>query len=252
MVDYASMKLGKAPPLRDPRTLELAEYLRPAELPPPPPSANWATKVTAWPMMLNNTIGDCTIAAAGHCIEEWTTDAGSPVIVPDATILAVYSAVSGYNPVTHAHDVGATEVKVLNYWRTKGIGGHSIRAYAALEPGNLDHVRDTVSIFGACYIGLALPISAQTQSVWSVPAGGPTGAGAPGSWGGHAVPVVAYDPSGLTVVTWGALKRMTWGFWSAYCDEAYAVLSDDFLTADRTPAGVDLAALEQDLAEVTG
>jgi len=66
------------------------------------------------------------------------------------------------------------------------------------------------------------------------------------------VPVVAYDPSGLTVVTWGALKRMTWGFWSAYCDEAYAVLSDDFLTADRTPAGVDLAALEQDLAEVTG
>jgi len=52
------------------------------------------------------------------------------------------------------------------------------------------------------------------------------------------------------LVTWGALQRMTWGFWSAYCDEAYALLSNDFLTADRTPAGVDLATLESDLADL--
>ena len=252
MVDHSMMKLGKQPAVHDPRTLQLANYLLPAVLPPPPAQANWAQKVSSWPMMANNTIGDCTIAAAGHCIEEWTTDAGSPVIVPDATIIAVYSAVSGYNPVTGQHDVGATEIKVLNYWRQNGIGGHEIQAYVALEPGNLDHVRDSVFIFGNCYIGLALPKSAQTQTIWSVPPGGPTGQAAPGSWGGHAVPVVAYDSGGLTVVTWGALKRMTWGFWSAYCDEAYALLSNDFLTAGKTPAGIDLAALQQDLKEVTG
>jgi phosphatidylserine/phosphatidylglycerophosphate/cardiolipin synthase-like enzyme len=203
-------------------------------------------------MMGNDTIGDCTTAAAGHCIEEWTTDAGDPVIVPDSAIVAAYSAVSGYNPQTGKGDVGATVISVLNYWRQTGIGGHTIRAYAALTPGNLDHVRDSVSIFGNCYIGLQLPISAQTQSVWTVPAGGAVGQGAPGSWGGHAVPVVAYDADGLTVVTWGALKRMTWDFWSAYCDEAYALVSDDFLTSGETPAGIDLAALEQDLQEVTG
>jgi hypothetical protein len=45
---------------------------------------------------------------------------------------------------------------------------------------------------------------------------------------------------------------MTWTFWSAYCDEAYALLSDDFLTADKTPGGIDLVALQQDLGEVTG
>jgi len=246
------MKLGKTPAVHDPRTLQLANYLKPAVLPPPPPQANWSTKVASWPMMMNNTIGDCTIAAAGHCIEEWTTDVGDPVIVPDATIVAVYSAVSGYDPKTGQHDVGANELKVLNYWRQQGIGGHTIRAYAALEPGNLDHVRDAVFVFGNCYIGLALPLSAQTQEIWSVPSGGTAGQGAPGSWGGHAVPAVAYDPQGLTVVTWGALKRMTWDFWSAYCDEAYALLSDDFLTSDKTPAGIDLALLEQDLAAVTG
>jgi hypothetical protein len=41
-------------------------------------------------------------------------------------------------------------------------------------------------------------------------------------------------------------------FWAPYCDEAYALLSDDFLTWDKTPAGIDLASLEQDLVAVTG
>lgn len=252
MIDHSGMKLGKTAPLLDPRTLQLANYLRPEALPPPPPQQNWATKVTSWPMMMNNAIGDCTTAAAGHCIEEWTSIVGKPVIVPDAAIVAAYAAVSGYDPVTGQHDVGASEIKVLNYWRQSGIGGHKIVAYAALEPGNLDHVRDSVYIFGNCYIGLALPVSAQTQAIWSVPPGGANGQGAPGSWGGHAVPVVAYDPQGLTVVTWGALKRMTWGFWTAYCDEAYALLSTDFMTAGKSPDGLDLAGLEQDLSEVTG
>ena len=111
-----------------------------------------------------------------------------------------------------------------------------------------------MSIFGNCYVGLMMPLSAQTQSIWSVPPGGPVGHGAPGSWGGHAVPVVAYDPEGLTVVTWGALKRMTWGFWAAYCDEAYAILSPDYLEQKGgksvVPAGFDLQQLQEDLADL--
>ena len=252
MVDHSKMKLGKAAAVHDPRTLQLKKYLKPARLPTPPTQVDWAQKVKNWPMMMNNAIEDCTIAAAGHCIEEWTTHAGHPVILPDATIVAAYSAVSGYDPKTGKHDSGASEIKVLNHWRKKGIGGHTIRAYVALEPGNLDHVRDAVFLFGNCYIGLQLPKSAKKQAVWSVPPGGATGPGAPGSWGGHAVPVVAYDPRVLTVVTWGALKRMTWSFWSTYCDEAFALLSDDFLRAHKTPGGVDMAALQEDLKQVTG
>ncbi len=251
-VDHSLMKLGKTPPRVDPRTLQLASYLRPAVLPPPPNQVDWGSKVSSWPMMANDRIGDCTCASAGHCIEEWTADVGQVVIVPDSSIIAAYSAVSGYDPSTGSHDVGAAELDVLNYWRQTGIGGHQIDAYVALEPGNLDHVRDAVYIFGNCYIGLALPASAQTQRVWSVPPGGPVGQGAPGSWGGHAVPVVAYNARGLTVVTWGALKQMTWSFWQAYCDEAYAVLSGDWLKANQAPNGIDLASLQQDLNEVTG
>jgi hypothetical protein len=62
------------------------------------------------------------------------------------------------------------------------------------------------------------------------------------------VNVVAYDPDGLTVVTWGGLKKMTWSFWDRYCDEAYCIISDDFLGDDeQAPSGVDRGALERDL-----
>jgi hypothetical protein len=182
---------------------------------------------------------------------------GAEATVSDQKIVSAYSAITGYNPQTGAHDDGAVETDVLNFWRRHGIGGHKIMAYTALEPGNTTHVETAVELFGGCYIGLALPISAQTQQVWTVPPGGATGPGKPGSWGGHAVPVVAYDHHGLTVVTWGELKQMTWGFWAAYCDEAYAVLSQDFLKkgADGSliaPNGFDLSALEADLKAVVG
>jgi hypothetical protein len=200
-------------------------------------------------MMLNDTLGDCTCACAGHMIEQWTTYAGSAVTPPDNSILQAYEAVGGYNPADPNSDKGAVILDVLNYWRNTGIANDKIMAFASLEPKNHTEVMDAVVLFGNCYLGVQLPVTAQDQTVWAVPPGGPTGQGAPGSWGGHAIPIVAYDTRGLTVVTWGALKRMTWGFLDAYCDEAYAVLSQDWINKVTmlTPAKFDLATLEADL-----
>jgi hypothetical protein len=115
-------------------------------------------------------------------------------------------------------------------------------------------VQDGIHLFGGLYTGFALPLSAQSQAVWDVPAGGAKGKGEPGSWGGHATSLVAYDARGVTCVTWGALQRMTWPFFKTYCDEAYAIVSQQFLSATtkRTPAGFDLATLRKDLALVKG
>ncbi|HWZ75935.1 MAG TPA: hypothetical protein VNX87_05325, partial [Candidatus Sulfotelmatobacter sp.] len=72
-----------------------------------------------------------------------------------------------------------------------------------------------------------------------------------GSWGGHAIPVVAYDSRGVTCVTWGALQSMTWSFWEAYCEEAYAILSNDYLTKKKqTPQGFNLQQLQADLQDL--
>lgn len=244
------IKLGKAPVRHDSRTFQLAKYLPATAIPTPPASEDFSKKVTQWPMMLNDNLGDCTCACVGHMIEQWTTySAAKPTVLPDNTIEKLYEAVGGYNPADPSTDRGAVILDVLNYWRKTGVSGDKIMAYASLEPHNHDQVKDSVLLFGNCYLGVQLPLSAQHQTVWSVPPGGATGQGAPGSWGGHAIPVVSYDARGLTVVTWGALKRMTWQFLDAYCDEAYAVFSTDWINkvTKLTPDKFDLAALQQDL-----
>jgi len=245
-------RLGKLPAKHDVRTLQLANYLAPTAIAPPPEKEDYEKKVKDWPMMQNDRLGDCTCACAGHMIEEWTTYAGDPFTPDDNAILKAYEIVGGYRPGQPDTDQGAVVVDVLNYWRRKGISKHKILGYAALEPNNHNQVKDSVFLFGNCYLGVSLPISAQNQRVWSVPPGGAKGSGAPGSWGGHAIPVVAYNQRGLTVVTWGSLKRMTWGFLDAYCDEAYAVLSQDWLDATKhvTPANLDLATLKVDLKQI--
>jgi hypothetical protein len=254
-IDPKKLKLGKLTARHDPRTLLLASYITPG-LPTPPTSLDLTAKVgKSWGMMDNDQIGDCTVAAAGHLLMEWTANAKKMFTPTNQQIVAAYSAVTGYNPVTGANDNGAVEIDVLNYWRQSGIAGHKIGAYAALEPSNQTHILDATYIFEGCYIGLQLPVSAQAQTQnhqpWSVPPGGPTGNGKPGSWGGHAVPVVAYDSRSVTVVTWGALQMMTWSFWDAYCDEAYAIISPDYLNDKKeTPAGFEMQQLQADLADL--
>jgi hypothetical protein len=147
-----------------------------------------------------------------------------------------------------------SKIDVLNYWRQTGIGGHSIGAYMALEPANHVHIMDSVYIFEGCYIGMQLPVSASPGAEPSTlvrPPGGPIGNGKPGSWGGHAIPVVAYDARGVTVVTWGAWQTMTWSFWEAYYDEAYTIPSNDYRNGkQQAPQGFSLPQLQADLADL--
>jgi len=254
-------KLGKRRPRIDPRTFRLTRYLPSLAPPPPPLSMNW-THQASWPMMLNDSIGDCTCAASGHMIEEWTR-LNCPVFTPpDSAILKAYEDVSGYNPADPNSDNGAVMLDVLKYWRKTGIAGHKILAYAAISTRPRPpltaaflkmQIMDSVYLFGNCYLGIQLPLSAQDQinagQPWSVNATVRTPGHEPGSWGGHCVPIVDYDANGLTVVTWGALQRMTWYFLQVYGDEAYAVLSNDWLnTRQISPGKFNLAQLKADLA----
>jgi hypothetical protein len=84
-----------------------------------------------------------------------------------------------------------------------------------------------------------------------VPPGGPVGNAAPNPNNGHCIPAVGYDADQLWIVTWGELKSMGWDFYNAYADEAYAVLSQDFIdNSGVAPAGLDLQTLKADLAEL--
>ncbi len=245
----AAFKLGKLPVRTDVRTLSLGRYVDTALLPPAPASIDLTVHVPDWPMYGNDRIGDCTTAAAGHMIEAWSAAArGQAVEISDAAVLDAFDHVKVVDPATG--EEGAVELDVLRYWRTSGIGRHRIGAFARVSVHDLSLVRSAAYLFGGLYIGLALPLTAQTQAVWDW-TGSLAGPARPGSWGGHAVDVVGYADDALVVVTWGALKRMTWSFWDRYVDECYCILSDDFLAEGKAPNGFDLAALNADLALVT-
>ena len=253
--------LGKRRPRVDSRTFKLARYLA-AGVPSPPSHRFWATApMLSWPMMLNDQLGDCVIAASGHLIQEWSTLAAPPgTVVTDSQVLKAYEDVGGYVPGDSSTDNGCVMLDALNYWRQTGIGQHQILAYVQVGQATgiagspfQRQFEQAIYLFGAAYIGLALPLTAQGQSTWSVVS--TSGDGAPGSWGGHCVPVLGYSPTGLLCVTWGGLQGMTWNFLRTYCDEAYAVLSSDWIRNAGTGAGFavsgfNLAALESDLAKL--
>ena len=241
--------LGKLPVRTDVRTLSLRRYVDGRRLPSPPPAFDETSAVETWPLYGNDRIGDCTVTAAAHMIEAWTAACrGEPVVISDSSVLAAFEHVKTVDPDTG--DDGAAALDVLRHWRKSGIGRHRIGAFARVPVHEYSLVRVTAWLFGGLYIGIQLPLTAQTQETWDWTRS-LTGRARPGSWGGHAVNVVGYDARGLTVVTWDQVKRLTWSFWDRYVDECYCILSKDFLERGQAPNGFYLAALEADLALVT-
>jgi hypothetical protein len=219
----------------------------------PPPSKSWTANIApkGWEMMGNDTYGDCTCAAAGHMIMDWTANTGPTVVIPTPDILKFYDHFSHGNA-----DAGANMLDVLKYWQSQGLDKHKIIVFTALELKNDVQVKDAVNLFGACYIGVALPDFAVAagkdplQIPWIVPPKGPVGDAAPNPNNGHCIPAVAYDERNVYVVTWGQFKAMSWQFYNAYAEEAYAVIGKDWFAKKlngKAPSGFDLATLEQDL-----
>jgi hypothetical protein len=245
MADHSQMKLGRKAIKTDSRTLMLAKYLTPA-MPPPPPAKDWTAGITGWGMMMNDHLGDCTIAGAAHAVQVWTASNGGITTVPDQTIETYYEQWDGYVPGNPNTDNGGVELDVLNDWQKNDFAGHKLMAFTDPKPSNLVEIRQSIALFGGVYIGLALPVTAQRQEVWDVvPRGGANAR--PGSWGGHCVFVPKYDEHGFTCITWGQLKTMTPAFWKKYCDEAHTLLSQDWVTANGSPGGFNLAQLQADL-----
>lgn len=246
------MRLGKKPPRSDYRTLCLRSFVRRDRLPTIPPATSYRAKLTNLGAMLNEQIGDCAVAGPGHEIQCWTANVGSMFVPPDQAILEAYSAISGYDPRTGAHDDGCVMLDVLNYWRSKGIAGRRLGAYAAVQPGDHAEVMEAVYLFDGCLIGLNLPRAVQGLNQWQGPrmAWGPWQAG---SWGGHAVPIIDYDANWLYVVTWGKVLQMDWRFFDLYCDEAYVLFSQDWFDAtNKAPNGFDWTGLAAELQAMTG
>lgn len=241
----AILKFGRLPRKENPKTLKLSKYLK-TPLAGPHRTFAWEYDVPNWPMMMNDQIGDCTCACAGHMVENWTVRTYGLAVPSDQDILTAYSAVSGYDPTTGVNDNGAAITDVLAYWENPGIAGHKILAWAEVDTTNLVNVKQAISLFGGLDIGFNVPQSAMDEFGAGLPWNGTIDQNIVG---GHSVPVFSYGSLGCTCVTWGKLQRMSWAFWNTYVDEAYACVTQDFITAANTSPiwGLDLATLNSDL-----
>lgn len=196
-----------------------------------------------WPLLANDKVGDCTVAAVLHGVQaaqRWTEGAALP---PDTSLaLTAYAAVSPYPQ----SDQGAVISDVLEHWRATGFqtpaGLNHISGYCHI--GSTDHLKRALWLYGPLVVGADLPISAQTQDAWIAPAD-LTGADEPGSWGGHCMLLVAIDDKNdCTFVTWGQLKKASMGWVNAYMDEAWAIFYPEWVKSAIAPNGLSTEYLE--------
>lgn len=217
-----------------------------------PHTIDWISRVPSWPMYLNDRIGDCTCAGVGHAIQALTAFATTEKTVTDNDVLKAYEAVSGYNPSTGANDNGAVMQDVLHYWFHTGLAGHKISAYASVNIRNLAEMRSALRWFGSVYIGINVPQSAEDQfsagQPWAVDPGADNSI-----IGGHAVVIQEWDPQYARLITWGAVQRMTWDWFEKYGEEAWVVVTPDFIEANGLEAsGVSMHQLVADFQTLGG
>ncbi len=217
-------KLGKKAAKKDGRTLKFASLIEtPATL--PATFAGNSLVHNIWNEMDgNDQNGDCVIAGRAKMTRNFKyAETGKIPNITTKQILAEYYKETG------GPDSGLVILDSLKQWQSNGwkagAGTLKIKAFAALNRRSPDDFRQAIYAKLGCYIGVELPAVAQRElnagRGWSTT----TGPGSqPGSWGGHAVFVIAYDKTGATCCTWGQLQHMTWAWLAKYCDEAFVVV----------------------------
>lgn len=252
-----TFKRGRLAPVHTARTMRSALALFKALDPlgaPPVTSTDYVSAVTkqspgGWGMFLNDQLGDCVCADSCHSLMLRTANAGAIVIPTDQDCLELYEAVGHYVPGNSSTDQGCDETAMCQYLETTGLCGQKSAGTAMVDPTNLDHIRWTVQIFGACRLGIIVDSQMEEQfgskQPWTTPA-----AADDQTAGGHDVPIVQYDAQYAYVVTWGGLQPVAWSLLanSSFLDEAHCELWPDFINATgTTPAGLDLETLLADL-----
>ena len=202
-------------------------------------------------MMLNDSLGDCTCAGLYHARQVLTQWATKTVLTEsDDCVKQLYEGACGYDPANPDTDQGGNEQSVLAYCVNTGfpIGDgaqtEKLLAFVEVDPRQQGDVKRVIYESGGVYIGFEVPRflmqdaqgnSISPPDIWSLDSLADT----KDTIGGHAVFIAGYDNLTVTVISWGRLYKMTWDFFNVFTDEAYALISPDWLASTgQTPLGM--------------
>ena len=225
----------------------------------PPAKSDWTPAVNAvthgdWSMDGNDKVGDCACADCSHQVMLWTANTGTIVQPSTEQTIALYSAISGYDPNApldangnNPTDIGCNMDDVCKYLKNTGYMGFQLDSYAPISPRNFNHIRWGIQLFGSVKIGVKMPANAQDQ----FSAGRPWDVSLLPIEGGHDVPLVGYDEDYFYCVTWGSVQPITPMWLTMNLEEVFCPLSPQWLDASgSSPSGFDMDALRKDMSEL--
>lgn len=262
-------KFGKLPynPHKPNIILQARHFTRSTETPvPPAPKTRdnltpLAKSTGGMPMYGNDQYGDCVWAMIGHAIQLNTLiGAGDEITVETTALLKGYSDVTGFNPDDPNTDQGTNIQDALDYWRKTGIAKpdgtvDQIVMFAEVPHTNRALMAQALNMFGSLLLGVNFPGSAMDQfnahEPWTVVKGATIE-------GGHAILGGAYTMVSASnmqteIATWGAEQEVTDAWNSKYLEEAWVVITKDWLDkAGETPEGFNMTELVADFKVLTG
>ena len=163
------MKLGRLAAQFDPAVPKLGDVLK-APAPLPPTELRYRN-IQYSRMLLNDQLGDCTVAGIGDIWEYWKNITGVHPVMTDNEAEVHYSAITGYVPGKSATDTGAVELDVLKYFSNIKMISSSpaqLTKFIAVSSMSIEDIKYSVHALGNCYIGVNLPDSAMTFNTWDV------------------------------------------------------------------------------------
>jgi len=208
---------------------------------PSAPAAVTAPDVGDWQMLANDVVGDCGVAGLQHGFMADAAVAGEHESFPNGT-----QAKAFYLAYTGGQDSGVVLADYLAYVRQHRYYDHTVDSFAPVNVHDVPTLAFATFAFGFTYCGIVVTETMQrtfaAREPWEMATlTGPVA-------GGHCVPVVGYDDTFITVVTWGAVQPVSWPAWHHMATEAYAVVTGELVAAEGDGArGVTLEALRADL-----
>lgn len=233
-------KLGRKPAVRPAALRDLAAYTT-GVLPRPPAAV--ASPPGEYPIDGNATYGDCTIAGCDHAVRAWRALYGDHGVLPTEEQI-----VKEYLRLTGGPDSGLAEANVLRVWQTEGLHlfGGQIKAYAPVPPKDTLQTLQAIAFYGCAYLGIICGEPQQEQfsedKPWTWVAGQEEG--------GHCVVATGYTSTGLLCKTWGGEAELTFGYLAHALEESWCIISYQLAEKGADTLGLDLAALEADLARI--
>ncbi len=242
---------GALPPVTPHPFKSLRQYLV-GELESPTGPFGYGTSLT-YPMALNDQLGDCTIAGKVHLDEIVANLLGQPYTYPgDDAVKAAYFGLTG------GPDSGLELSTVIKAWSSPaGLLGTKLAGAATIDVKDEDLMAEALFNFGALYVAVNLPESAENQFNADLPW---TLGGNEQPEGGHCVVLNAAQSlttSGRTVgdfgvVTWGAETACTDNWWRDFAAEAWVLIPESLVQAGRDAVqALDLAEMRSDVAQLS-